>query len=307
MESYLERHRKVLELEKAPFDYVGKKRAYPPFSVARVVRRVVEDARTLITFGIDVVRSARYFPDMRSLRKSGITKSALVLGNGPSISTLSRNWLEGFLADGNSLFVVNYFNEVDRFVGIRPTYWVLSDPHNEEEEGFEGLLQNLQEVKPILIVPSPHKSFWQLHLPCLNILTFCDLENVLLRMPWQRGIRPDRPRSYASLTLLKALSIAIWCGFERTYVLGMDNTYPHNVFVDDQNTIWEHVVHAYGDAKIVNRSAEYKSLADYLFEVALVLHDTKKFFSGLSITNLDSRSLTDAFEKSSLLQSSELD
>ena len=98
------------------------------------------------------------------------------------------------------------------------------------------------------------------------------------------------------MTLYKALSIALWMDFDKVFVLGMDNTYPHDVFVDEDNRLWQVLVHGFGESTRVDRTAEYGRIANYLFEQTQLFADLYQFPSE-RVVNLDFLSLTDAFPK----------
>lgn len=193
------------------------------------------------------------------------------------------------------MIVCNYFSEVEKFTSIVPDFWILSDPFHEEEPEFPKLLRRIRWQNIHLLVPENHYGFWTRHVSDSRVSTFCDrqVRTLFGRSP---ELRPDRPRNYSSMTLFKALAIASWIDFDKIFVLGLDNTYPHDIFTDERNELWQVLVHAYGKTTRVSRSSEYQGIADYLFEHAQLFRDLE-FFPRNKVVNLDSHSLTDAFIK----------
>ena len=149
--------------------------------------------------------------------KSG--KCALVLGNGPSLNKLIPTKVHDYVDD---IFVVNEFclNEVSN--QLVPTFYVLSDG-NSFKSGDTGsafsighLSEYLAQNNVSLILP--HTADSEI-FNSPNAFYFDDREFI-------RGKRidPTRPRNYVSVTLYKALAVAQHMGYDKIYVLGLDNT-----------------------------------------------------------------------------------
>ena len=58
---------------------------------------------------------------------------------------------------------------------------------------------------------------------------------------------PVFPRGYVSMTLFKALALALFIDYDSIFVLGMDNTYPRNLYCDTHNRVMRLEHHAKGD------------------------------------------------------------
>lgn len=99
------------------------------------------------------------------------------------------------------------------------------------------------------------------------------------------------------MTLYKALAYALWFGYKNIYILGMDNTYPRNLFSDKDNNILNLEIHSSTNDYVLDMTKLYGCIGDVLVEISQIFHDAKKF-SNKSIINLDPYSLTDAFKKS---------
>ena len=125
-----------------------------------------------------------------------------------------------------------------------------------------------------------------------RILGFADQE---LRM-WTNNINPIFPRGYLSMTLYKALALAIWFNYRKIYIIGMDNTYPRNIYCDQNNKFMNHEIHSGVKDFLFDQSALYKSIGDGITEIAQIFYDVRKF-KNEKIINLDPYSLTDVFLK----------
>jgi hypothetical protein len=102
------------------------------------------------------------------------------------------------------------------------------------------------------------------------------------------------------MTLYKALSVAIWLGYDRIYVLGMDNTYPRNVYCDRDNRVLNLEIHAGREDYAADWSRLYRGVGDLIYELAYLFYDARKFAAAGRVVNLDPYSLTDAFPKVSI-------
>lgn len=294
-ENYFQSRGEALSLKKRDFDFNGRPRVYALYSLPILLGQIAKNLVQWLRFGADVLTNAQYLQAMKKLRGSGVGTPAVVLGGGPSLKALAFENLQRFQREGGVVIVCNYFSELTEFESVVPDYWVLSDPFHEQEPEFTNLLRRILDQSVHVLVPENQYDFWRGHLGGSSISTFCDREiRSLVRKP--RGVRPDRPRKYSSMTLYKALAIATWIDFDTIFVLGMDNTYPHDIFVDEKNELWQILVHAYGETERISRSSEYRSLSDYLFEHAQLFRDLE-FFPRTKVVNLDSHSLTDAFLK----------
>ena len=98
------------------------------------------------------------------------------------------------------------------------------------------------------------------------------------------------------MTLYKSLANALWYGYKSIYILGMDNTYPRNIYSDKDNNILNLEIHSGTPDYVADISQYYGCMGDLLVDLSNIFYDAKKF-ANKSIINLDPYSLTDAFKK----------
>jgi hypothetical protein len=156
---------------------------------------------------------------LRSMKDSCLGKRALVLGNGPSIDLLRHENIEGYV-DG--IFAVNHFYRSNAASLVVPNYYVLSDPKSFEDTEISmgsAFIRYLQENRVQLFVPYKVKNqtFEQSAIPTAS---YDDRQRFL----FNRNSSPVKPRNFASVTLYKAINIALYLGYSEIYVLGLDNT-----------------------------------------------------------------------------------
>jgi len=253
----------------------------------------------LVRFALEVSTNLANYLKIYKMKNSHKNQKAIVVGNGPSQGLLSLDTMLRFKSNGGRVIVVNFWTENKLLSKCIPDYLVISDPATltnkdpDLEYKNKNLWAYLLRHKEILLI-APLNRVCELKgiIGHDRVIGFCDSE---IRM-WSKNTAPVYPRGYLSMTLYKALAMAKWMGFSRIYVIGMDNTYPRNLYCDNLNRILNLEVHAGGEDYISDLSARYHSIAEILEDLVDLFYDAKKF-SDETVVNLDPFSLTDAFNK----------
>ncbi len=237
---------------------------------------------------------------LRRTKNSKIGKIALVLGNGPSLGKIN---LENIRAMKPDIFVVNSFNQMAVSNQITPDYYCLSDPDSiikpnrsvphDSDSTFEYIAQN----KCILILSHFYR---KADIPqSIKRVYFNDKEFTLIG----RNLNPCFPRGYSSLTILKAISVALYMGYDKVFILGVDNTEFKSLVGDiDNNTLLE-TNNLYVDNSLVPMKFIFGSaggIAGQFLQYANWFGDFRKF-PRERIVNLDTESLIDAFPKQEII------
>lgn len=267
-----------------------------------------DHGRSITRFAINKFAIAFTFPTRRGLNldskhrlkkmhnsKSG--KTALVLGNGPSLNTLNVDSVEEYVDD---VFVCNDFYSLEISNSVKADYYCLSDPyyfvHLKKFSDNKKLVKYLENTQSILYV----SHFYRRYLKTLNLpyLLFNDREWFFFN--W--SVSPIRPRSYSSVTIYKGLALACYLGYSRIYILGIDNTefisYRSNlvndIYVDSESNYASPVKGPQDPSKLFLKFPG--DLAGRLHSIANLFHDLR-LFSKYPITNLDPNSLITSFPK----------
>jgi hypothetical protein len=298
---YIEENERVQLLPKKIL-FTDKKRDYRIYSFYWLLSKKISLVKEIAKFTLEICVGFRLLMATYRLRYSKNGKKALVLGNGPSQGYLSEIDLERFKKAGGEIFGVNHINENALFSKIPPDYLVLSDSgtlnfsleHHEFHNKNKALLNYLQKHQNIKIICAVLriKNLAKLLGKDRIIGAFIDSELIGI----SENISPIFPRGYCSMTLYKSLAIALWYGYKSIYVLGMDNTYPRNIYSDKDNNILNLEIHSGSSDYVADISQYYGCIGDLLVDLSNIFYDAKKF-ANKSIINLDPYSLTDAFEK----------
>jgi hypothetical protein len=292
-------------------------RKYYPDSVLSLLTRKLLSLSGLINYLIEVIIGWRYMIGIWRLKNSRYLYEVMVIGNGPSQGYLDKKTLVEFQKKGGQLFVVNFWPENKSLSEVIPDYIVISDagtlsstsanhlvispdPGTSSINAGEHFIDKNKRLSEYLMANDSIKIACPIRR-CSElskiygehrVIGFVDSE---LRM-WNKNINPLLPRGYLSMTLYKSLALAIWFGYEKIFVIGMDNTYPRSVYCNHDNKFINHEIHAGGADFAVDMSGMYNTTGDGIMDISQIFFDARKF-TRENVINLDQYSLTDAFVK----------
>lgn len=305
--SYLLENEAAFSLHRQKQVHRGKPRKVDMATMGGIIKRKVTDS----TIGsAKYIRELLYgwseLPRLTSLKGSKKGKRAIVIGNGPSQGLISTDALDKFKVAGNDIFAVNFWNQNSKLSKIPPKYLVISDPETLSEPKINGsqrasVLKGSQDLKKyllehediILFAPVTRIKYLKKIYGENRVLGFFDTEMRSL----STNIDPRFPRGYVSMTLYKALALAVYMGYEQIYLIGMDNTYPRDIFCDHDNKILNYERHADTEDYLIDQTELLPSMDVWAQEIFLLFYDLRRCFAGARVLNLDSYSLTDVFPK----------
>lgn len=233
----------------------------------------------------------------------------LVLGSGPSVQNLDFSKIQK-LRSGGKLKVMainNYIgSNFETLLGF--DFYLLSDPAYNlgginpidelELTRVKEVWKSLsQDDKVLVFVPDTWKKI-ETQLGETRVFGFNDRP----LHPVSKNISPVRPRGYKSLTLLKALAVALHLSDGEIFVVGADETQFKGFRVGEDNSIQVGPNHAKGthpSGKEANQTYLYPNgVMDLFFNQAQTAHHyVSRFGRTGRITNLNPESFVDAFPK----------
>ena len=230
------------------------------------------------------------------LKNTKIGKTALVLGNGPSVDYVNVDVVEKFVDD---IYCVNEFFNLKIAEELKCNNYILSDPMSfseESETSPKEFLTLLAQNGGRVFLPHWSGRVFPGFFSGINPYYFDDRE----RIWFNRTISPARPRNYTSVTLYKALAIACYQGYSTIYVLGLDNTEFYSYEGSHDNVVY-HNQKTYGAQSKTQKSFSMQGvfqsgMAGRMQSYSHLFGDLKKF-KNFNIINLDQGSLTDVFPK----------
>lgn len=266
---------------------------------------------SIATFGKVAVMSGRPF-------KAGDIKAAplVIMGNGPSLRKTMAN--HGDILSSMQTLAVNFAANSDAYREIRPSMYVLADPHFfmtdtngiSSDANVTKLWKNISETDWKLIV----------YVPCnakipdligrnsyLTIKRYNLTPGEGLKTPvhwlYRKGLAMPRPRN----VLIASIMVALREGYRDIRLVGADHTWSRDLWVDDKNRVISVQKHFYQDnAKEQERVArEYDGyhLHDILNSLTIAFrsyHQIAEYCGeiGAKITNCTPGSFIDAFPRS---------
>lgn len=246
-------------------------------------------------------------------RGADVPSGALyIMGNGPSLRSNFEHDLD-FLRSHTTM-AVNFAANTDEFTLVRPSYYVLADPHfftGISDPNVARLHDALGRVDwPMtLFVPV---SVGASSLPAGRFLTverfnfvgaegFPWLENLV----YDRGLGMPRPRN----VMIPSIMIGMWLGFRRIFLLGADHSWLQSIWVDDSNRVVTVQPHFYADNEKEKQRVHSEYAGHRLHDVLESFHIAFRSYHriaryaavrGVEIFNATPGSFIDAFPRRAL-------
>jgi len=249
-------------------------------------------------------------------------KDCYVLGNGPSLyKDIDKS---GLHFESGNLIVVNYFGCSDLYTKLKPSYYVFADSGfyvdniNQQDQLFiNNFFMDLSEKTtwPLQLF-APHEGQKRIQ----NLLkgnTYISVIGYNKVNTWKgfkwfnRLVYNKQWATFSGINVaMVAIHLAIFAGFERIYLLGVDHSWHQNIVVGDDNRLYVYDPHFYEneDLKLTpvtiienNKNKDLK-LHEWLgyvkktFEVYHYIEDYAKY-RNIKIINCTATSFIDAFER----------
>ena len=267
---------------------------------------------TVLTLGKVAVKSRPVGKSLRAQKGDRL----IIMGNGPSLrDTIDKN-LD--VLQSNDTTAVNFAANTPEFFILKPRHYVLADPHFfsgekvKNDTNIISLWSNLSKADwPITLhipVSGRIPSFLSDH-PHIRIQRFnmtpAEGYDTVCHWLFRKGKAMPRPRN----VLIPAIMEGIRDGYEEIFLTGADHTWPHTLYVDNQNRVVTVQPHFYQEnQKELDRIAEAYAdvrIHDVLGNMAVAFgsyHHIRNFTDkeGVKIFNSTPQSLIDAFPRKEL-------
>jgi hypothetical protein len=245
-------------------------------------------------FPISIYEGREFLKKTWNLKNSAIKRKALIIGNGPSQECLNVKELDTFTRLGGETYCVNYWHSNKKLSSHIPTWYVLSDTRhlsNKSKNSIELIKYFRKNPSVKIIVPTHFIKILKKLALKNQIYCFVDVELSICR-----NINPLLPRGYLSMTLYKVLAWANYLNYNSIGIIGLDNSYPKDIYIDQDNSICFLERHAGEKDYLIDISSEYENIAAYIDELTRVFHHLN-YFSNKNTVNLNSYSFADHFKK----------
>lgn len=250
-------------------------------------------------------------------RGSATHDKVAILGNGPSLAKELPSLLER--REEYDFMAVNFFAEDERFVELKPAFYILSDPMFFRQTAMQQRVDRLYALLaekvswPMTLYVqfyNPEGFDYRAVLPNENIrivpfhTTLYDGFSLVRNWLFRRGLGSANYGTVVQIGLYAALHL----GYRRLELYGVDHTLLEGVIVDEQNRLCRCDSHYYDAApsepKPIMRKvpAEPYTVAEYLAETAQLFrgHEILREYAdslGAEILNCTKGSLIDAYKR----------
>jgi hypothetical protein len=268
-------------------------------------RLLTKKLRIIVSSGINyliqLVKFRRAFAGTKLSTRDFSQRKAIVIANGPTRDTLNFVALGRWVQEKNlDIFAVNFGLKQLLEMGVPPKYLLLSDPETSSLSSSAISKELWSDIRsnPLISLITPVT--WHSILNCRDTfpekcLHFSDIssEGVF------KNVSPFKPRSYSSLSGLKALAYSLFLGYGEVFVIGLDNSYFKSLQVGPKGEILQGSSYFNGNFQHTqNLSHLYKKgLVDYFAELGSIHETTKRCFYNHPILNLGVASEMDCFKK----------
>ena len=236
----------------------------------------------------------------------------IILANGPSLRTTLDTQAD--LLRSTRTMAVNFFANAPEFDLIRPSMYILADPHFFTATGqanVDSLWQRLGEPGRDITVYVPARSMAAARarigsdaagrlrpFNCVGVEGFAAFE----RAVYSRGLAMPRPRN----VLIPAIMTALRAGYSEIYLAGADHSWMETIRVTDANEVVSIQPHFYTDsgAETSRITTAYRDIRLHqvihsFYTAFAAYHRIRRYADsiGARIYNATPGSYIDAFER----------
>ncbi|MCG8474562.1 MAG: hypothetical protein MI784_03675 [Cytophagales bacterium] len=239
--------------------------------------------------------------ETRGMRDTKKEKNAFVFAGGPSLRKLDFSKIQSLQHRGFDVIGVNSFiSKIKNTLDLKLDYAVFSDPvhfglRTELPERlkaqFEGDVVQANKDGVKAFIPLRYASHSQFE----RFACFDDFGNI-----YSDNVEDiTRPLGYYGMTAYRALSVALYLGYDKIYFCGIDNDYFKQIKADKENIAYFEDEHFYKEKRTRRKLSEgsvYNTVDQFLYNCALTFFFLNKFPEN-RLVNLDPDSLVTQFSK----------
>ena len=283
----------------------------PGLLLLKLLRILVTYFARRVTQGWSVRRALK---SLRKLEGSAFGVDVLVIGGGPSASSLNEKEVARRQSEGTLIVVAtNYFLSTELAKEISPDYLVWSDevfhPRNRHKKDAwadpEFFHKNREYGEPWELLQGRPETTLVSPFTWLKDLENSELRNRVVYFNdeslegWSRNISPLKARGYHGSTGVKAIAFALFLKPNSCFIIGVDLSNFTSFSVDLENRLIRKPQHIAGaDSGTLDISSYASSgIADVIYAAASELLVIKKLFPADKVVNLGLSSLVDAFPR----------
>lgn len=274
----------------------------------RLLKFMYSSTKELFYFIEWLIRYILHFKKFSRIPK--IEDSVIVLGNGPSIKTLD---MDKAIKNGYQFLAVNFYALFNAdFLEIRPKYYCIVDP------AFYNLRQRENDENIVALELILEKVNWEMTLIIIEgqtpIFRNKNIKLVKLNSVLYRGniesirnfLYMNNLGSYIFQNVVNAAIYYLITARARQIILvGVENDWHRELFVDSKNEVYRELRHFYGNKRInITELGEIKKgelfRYFYWYYLTLLSHSAASLYArsiGVQIVNCTPDSYIDVYDK----------
>lgn len=243
----------------------------------------------------------------------------IVLGNGPSLNNAIKSLND--ISETHDLIAINFMGTTDIFAELKPETYVLCDPafwfDVKQEKQKEKVLDFYQHLTSQVTWEMQLYLPWQACkekeinqiLKKNNNITICYYNKTKVegfRFLKKFAYRKQLGMPRAQNVLVAALMLAIYSGYSEIYLIGSENDWLKNLWVDEKNKLRLNDFHFYDkeDAAKNARTMEFDlaTMLSFLYFMFKGYHEIEQYSKTTKSTvfNATPESFIDAFKRKSV-------
>jgi hypothetical protein len=249
------------------------------------------------------------------------SKKLVLLGNGPSLIDVLKNWKNNEIFKNADCLAVNYFCFDETFKEIQPKYYVLSDPHffddnsllKDKADKMYVLLNESVTWKMFLYIQYYAKdNNWSLKITNnnINIIPFHSIlytgYKSLRNWFFSHGLGSG---NYGTV-IQNGEFIGLNLGYKTLYLYGVDHNFFSHLCINENNQLCNIITHFYDNRPLLKPICHYYisgketmlTMSEYLREITELFHGHEILrdyadYCSAKIYNCTQNSLIDAYER----------
>ncbi len=264
-------------------------------------------AATLIGESLVSLAKVMLHPRRATVKAAARRRPLMVLGNGPSLTQTLADHAEALRAC--DLLAVNFAANTPIFAQLRPSHYVLADPHfflHASDPNVAALIAALNAATWPMTLYVPFGAQPAITNPNITIARFpttgAEGLPAIERLLYSARLAMPRPRN----VLIPSIMIGAWAGYTQIYIAGADHSWMKTISVNERNEVVSIQPHFYSeDSEELSRiRVDYlhrplHSVVQSWYVAFRAYHQIQRWATarGIAIYNSTPESFIDAFPR----------
>lgn len=236
---------------------------------------------------------------IKKIKLSKKNKNIFIFGNGSSLNKINFKKIKNYQKKNYDLMVMNNFFSTKKSRRLKPNYWITTDNRiaNPNKKDFNEKKFYNKYAHSLFTIKYLKKLNCEILLP--HNVVISSLENRIIYFnghinKYTKNISDvTKARNLFFITGITAISIALYLGYQKIYICGLDNDQWLTTKVRKDNNIFYKSSYFYENPKTYNPG---RDIYEYLNKLNEIYRSYRKLKNS-KIINLDEKSTISYFSK----------